>query len=168
MIVALSLAPPAQGIPPSTNTIWNILGVIAAAGAVGGIINALLCKSGGFRIPRFAQPQGVFQPGFLGNLIIGAFASVTTWGLYGPLKDAVLLGTNPANGLPANLTVTALVGAALTGVGGARVITNEVDKIVLKKAATEAAGKPRNTALAATIASSRPFDALTAAMDAPG
>jgi hypothetical protein len=40
------------------------------------------------------------------------------WGLYGPLKDAILLGSAPAGQLPANLTVTAVIGAALAGAGG--------------------------------------------------
>lgn len=147
---------------PTAGTVWGILGAIAGAGAIGGVINALLGDSGGLSLPK--QVHGVLQLGFLGNVVLGAFAAVATWGLYGPLKDAVLLGANPGNMLPANLTVTAIVGAALTGAGGAKVVSNEIDKRVLKKTAVEAATKDANPDLAATIGSSSPLAALDAVM----
>jgi hypothetical protein len=149
---------------PTAGTIWSILGVIAGAGAVGGLVNGLLGSSGGgLSLPK--PVHGVLQLGFLGNVLLGAFGAVATWGLYGPLKDAVLVGANPGNMLPANLTVTAIVGAALTGAGGAKVVSNEIDKRVLKKTAVEAAKKDANPDLAATIASSAPLGALDAVMN---
>jgi hypothetical protein len=149
---------------PTAGTVWGILGVIAAAGGVGGLVNGLLGNSGGgLSLPK--PVHGVLQLGFLGNVILGAFGAVGTWGLYGPLKDAVLIGANPGNMLPANLTVTAIVGAALTGAGGAKVVTNEIDKRVLKKTAVEAAKKDADPNLAATISSSSPLGGLDAVMD---
>lgn len=117
-----------QPVPhgPAPGTVWAIFGVIAAAGAFGGLINVMLGNPGTFKFPK--SNHGVVQLGVVGNVVIGAFAAVTTWGLYGRLKDAVVLGTNPGAGLPANLTVTALIGAALAGPGGAKVISNEIDK----------------------------------------
>jgi hypothetical protein len=149
---------------PSTGSVWEMLGVVAGAGAVGGVINALLSNNGGFSIPRFTH--GILQLGIIGNLLLGAFAAVTTWGLYGPLKDAVLLGTQPTGQLPANLTVTAVVGAALAGAGGARVVSNEIDKMFLKSTATVAAQKAASPELAATIATTSPADALEKAKQA--
>jgi hypothetical protein len=140
------------------------LGIIALAGAVGGVINALLSKSSGLAGPYIEN--GILQLGALGNVIVGAFAAVTTWGLYGPLKDAVLLGSNPGE-LPANLTVTSLVGAALAGAGGARIIASEIDKMILKKTAVEAAKKQASPTLAAMIASSGARYALNATMNTP-
>jgi hypothetical protein len=57
-------------------------------------VNALL-TSNGFVLPKLSN--GILQLGIIGNLLLGAFAAVITWGLYGPLKDAVLLGTQPAS-----------------------------------------------------------------------
>jgi hypothetical protein len=157
----------AAAAAPTPGTVWAILGCIAAAGAVGGLVNALTGGSGGtgrLIMPQVVQPQGVFQLGFIGNIVLGAFGAVLTWGLYGPLKDSVMIGTRPAGGLPANLTVTALVGAALTGAAGAKVITSELDKYVLKKTAVTAAAGAGDPNLAVQIASSHPIAALAAAM----
>ncbi len=146
---------------PSTGSVWAMVGVVAAAGAVGGTVNALL-SSNGFPLPKFTQ--GILQLGVIGNVILGAFAALITWGLYGPLKDAVLLGTSPAGQLTANLTVTAVVGAALAGAGGARVISNEIDKKFFQSAATVAAQKSASPELAAKIATTSPAGALNQAM----
>ena len=143
---------------PSTGTVWAMLGVIAGAGGIGGVVNALLGANGGMVIPRVSN--SILQLGIIGNLLLGAFAAVITWGLYGPLKDAVLLGSEPVGQLPSNLTVTAVVGAALAGAGGARVVSGELDKRFYKNAATEAAQKASNPALAATIATASPAEAL--------
>jgi hypothetical protein len=148
---------------PSTGSVWAMLGVVAAAGAIGGVVNALLSNNG-FAVPQFSNH--ILQLGVIGNVLLGAFAAVITWGLYGPLKDAVLLGTEPAGQLPANLTVTAVVGAALAGAGGARVVSNEIDKRFFKSAATVAAQKDANPALAARIATTSPVDALEQASQA--
>jgi hypothetical protein len=150
-------------LAPSTGSVWGMLGVIAGAGAVGGIVNALL-SSNGFVLPKISD--AILQLGIIGNLLLGAFASVISWGLYGPLKDAVLLGTQPASQLPANLTVTAVVGAALAGAGGARVVSNEIDKKFFKSTATVAAQKAPDPALAAAVATTSPADALEKARQA--
>jgi hypothetical protein len=150
---------------PSPGSVWAMLGVIAGAGAVGGVINALLGNNSGMVIPRVSN--GILQLGIIGNMLLGAFAAVITWGLYGPLKDAVLLGSQPVGQLPANLTVTAVVGAALAGAGGARVVSSELDKRFYKSAATEAAQKASNPALAAAIASGTPAEALAKVRQAP-
>jgi hypothetical protein len=141
-----------------------MLGIIAGAGAIGGVVNALL-SSNGFALPKISN--AILQLGIIGNLLLGAFAAVISWGLYGPLKDAVLLGTQPASRLPANLTVTAVVGAALAGAGGARVVSNEIDKKFFKNAATVAAQKAPNQTLAAAVATTSPADALNQARQAP-
>ncbi len=144
-------------------TVWAILGCIAAAGMVGGFFNAMAVKPGTFlHMPSFrkAHSGDLVQLGFLSNMLLGGFAAVISWGLYGPLKDAVLVGTNPG-ALPANLTVTALVGAAVAGAGGTRVVTNEIDKRILKTAAVTAAGANKSSSLATRMAAARrPADVL--------
>jgi hypothetical protein len=157
------MVPVVQG--PTPGAVWAMLGVIAGAGAIGGIANALLGNNSGIVIPKVSN--GILQLGVIGNVLLGAFAAIITWGLYGPLKDAVLLGSEPIGQLPANLTVTAVVGAALAGAGGARVVSNELDKRFYKSAATEAAQKASNPALAAAIASGTPAEALAKVREAP-
>ncbi len=145
---------------PSTGSVWEMFGVVAGAGAVGGVANALLSNNG-FPIPKVSND--ILQLGIIGNVLLGAFGAAVTWGLYGPLKDAVLLGTAPAGQLPANLTVTAIVGAALAGAGGARVVTNEIDKRFYQSTAAAAAQQSANPGLAAAIVTKSPAAALAQA-----
>ena len=145
----------------TSTTVWAILGYIAAAGAVGGFVNALMSTDKGFSWP--AERGDVFNAGVLGNIVIGAFAAVVTWGLYGPLKDAVIVGSAPPGHVTATLTVTALVGAALAGAGGSKIITAAIDKKYLREAAVSAAGKTKNPKLAADLASLAPKAAADAA-----
>ncbi|WP_327691102.1 hypothetical protein OG870_17410 [Streptomyces sp. NBC_00461] len=142
--------------------VWRILGAVVGAGAVGGIINALITDNG-FIVPK--MERGILRPGVFGNVVLGAFAALVTWGLYGPLKDAVLIGTRPSGEVTASLTVTALMGALLAGVGGARIITSEVDKRFLRTAAVGAATKDPDPALANTLATGTPAMAAQAAAD---
>jgi hypothetical protein len=146
----------------TSTSVWEILGAVAGAGAVGGIVNALLSDNG-FIWPK--NDSGILRPGVLGNLILGAFAAVVTWGLYGPLKDSVIIGVHPPGEVAATLTVTALVGAALAGAGGARVITNEIDKRFLRKAGASAATKQPDQALATTLATASPAAAAAKAIE---
>jgi hypothetical protein len=148
---------------PSTSSVWEMGGVIAAAGATGGIANALLNSGNGYSIqwPR-AGRNDVLQLGIVGNLLLGAFAALITWGLYGSLKDAVLLGNAPAGQLAANLTVTAVIGAIVAGTGGARVVSNELDKKMLRGAGAGAALQPANAELAVEIATLPAVKALAA------
>ncbi|HLJ95079.1 MAG TPA: hypothetical protein VKU02_18025 [Gemmataceae bacterium] len=147
--------------------IWTILLTVCGAGAVGGIINALMSDNG-FILPQAKKVEdgvSILRPGFLGNLFIGAVAAGVSWGLYGPLATYIILGSdkalasNPAEGV--SLSVTSLVGAVLVGVGGARWLTNEVDKSLLKAAATKAAvAQPAPLAVAQQLALASPSQAL--------
>ena len=134
--------------------------VICGAGAVGGAIHALLSDNG-FALPSLADEEGVrIYPDYLGNVIIGAVAAGTSWGLYGSLATLVILGT-PTEGSPdPTLTMSALAGAVLVGVGGARWLTNEVDKKLLSAAAANAASRTPNASKAAEIALASPMGAL--------
>src|SRR5438552_18436725 len=108
------------------NSIWLLLVIVALAGAVGGVLNALISDNG-FFLPRKEQVDGteLYRPGFLGNILIGAVAATVSWGLYGPLADRVIAGTQKAmeaNNLSEKigLTLSSLVGAVMVGVAGAR------------------------------------------------
>ena len=164
VVIQQLAASPVQA--PATSSVWEMTAVIAAAGAVGGVVNALLSSSNGYSIQWPKDKGDILQLGVLGNVLLGAFAALITWGLYGPLKDAVLLGSTPTGGLPVNLTVTAVVGGALAGAGGARVVSNELDKQVLRVTAAKAAQEPPNPQLAMDIATLPPATVLASTMAA--
>ena len=113
-------------------TAWQCALLVATAGAIGGVLNALLTDNG-FILPR--REAGVLCPGFLSNVLLGTLAAVASWGLYGS-GAGVELARTAAAGAPRveiSLTVGALAGALLVGLGGARWLTNEVDKRLLQE-----------------------------------
>ena len=89
-------------------------------------------------------------------------------GLYGPLGSLLVAGT--AEALKANvapdkvgLTLASLVGAVLVGVGGARWLSSEVDKNLLRATAAQAAGKQASTDASTQISMATPAEALNVA-----
>ena len=148
-------------------SIWNLLLVVCVAGGVGGIVNALLTDNG-FILPRTetANQVKIIRPGVIGNIIIGAVAASISWGLYGPFNLAVVFGTTPPSSGPLPqpyLTLAALVGAVLVGIAGAKWLTNEVDKKLLRAAASEAAARSPQPDAAREIMLATPADALSIA-----
>ena len=107
-----------------------VLVAILLSGAVGGIFNAIISDNG-FIWPREENVNNVsiFRPGFIGNIILGAVASFISWGLYGAYSSTMLYGslTGISTG-DFGITISTLAGSLLVGIGGARWLTNEVDK----------------------------------------
>jgi hypothetical protein len=116
---------------------WYCFGLIALAGALGGLVNALLTDNG-FTFPR--SEKGIWCPGAISNVLLGSAAAIASWSFYGS-GSTVDLATNLPERAKISLTFSALSGAFLVGVGGARWITNEVDKRLLKQSVKEAAKK---------------------------
>ena len=120
----------------------EVIVIILFSGALGGIINALVSDNGFIR-PREESLENVriLRPGFLGNMLIGAVAAFISWGLYGAFSGVMVY--NSSNGIALSseigLTISAISGAILIGIGGARWLTNEVDKSLLRTAAATAA-----------------------------
>jgi hypothetical protein len=151
-------------------TLVVMLVAVGIAGAVGGVINALMSDNG-FLLPRKEQTSNgnvILRPGCAGNAVIGAIAAIISWGLYGPLATQILVGTEEA--LKGNagidkigLSLASFVGAVLVGIGGARWLSNEVDKTLLRATAAEAAAKQPSPALAQRILIATPKQALDAA-----
>ncbi len=145
--------------------VWFMLGVVSIAGAVGGVINALLTDQG-FIKPYKQRNENIkiYRPGFLGNIFTGAVAAGISWGLYGPLSSHIIMGvsTQPSTSPAPNigLTISSLVGAVLVGVGGARWLTNEVDKSLLKTAVSMAAAAKPSPEAAERIALASPTETL--------
>lgn len=148
-----------------------MLFVVFAAGGLGGVVNALMTDNG-FAIPRFEQAGNgarVLRPGFAGNVVIGAVAALVSWGLYGPLATYIVLGSEGAlktnTSATIGLSLASLVGAILIGIGGARWLTSEVDKNLLRAAATNAAGKAASPGASEQIAMASPAQALSITRD---
>jgi len=59
---------------------WVCALLIATAGALGGVVNALISDNG-FALPR--RVAGVWCPGAVSNILIGAFAAFSSWAFYG-------------------------------------------------------------------------------------
>jgi hypothetical protein len=115
---------------------WTCAALITTAGALGGVINALLTDNG-FVLPT--RISGVLCPGFLTNVLVGAFSAFASWAFYGSGASIDLAQTTERTQI--SLRFSALAGALLVGVAGARWITSEVDKQLLKETVKVAAGK---------------------------
>jgi hypothetical protein len=115
---------------------WTCASLIAIAGGLGGVVNALLTDNG-FILP--SRMRNIWCPGFLSNILIGAFSAFSSWAFYGSGASVELTQLNERALI--SLKFSALAGAFLVGVAGARWITNEVDKKLLKETVKEAAAK---------------------------
>jgi len=119
---------------------WVCALLVFAFGAAGGVLNALLTDNG-FILPR--RQSGIICPGFLSNVLIGAFAAFASWAAYGSGAGIELARIANAASPRAeiSLTFSALAGAFIIGVAGARWITSEADKRLLKQGVSIAAQK---------------------------
>lgn len=134
---------------------------VLLAGAVGGIVNALMTENGFIFPSSVQQPNGpkIWRPGILGNALVSAVAALISWGLYGADAAYNIFSTSNSTYQP-TFTPATLVGAVLIGIGGARWLTAEVDKKLLRGAAVAAASKNVDQPLAAKMAISTPLQAL--------
>lgn len=101
--------------------------LVCGAGLIGGLLNAYLAEKG-FILPRYETlPDGqrIFRPGFMGNVLVGAVTAIVLTSLYSPIGN---LRVGSALTETYDLTVGAIVGAFLNGLGGARLLTQEVDR----------------------------------------
>lgn len=137
------------------------IGIVLFAGIIGGLVNAVLSDNG-FIWPRYQDRDGVkiLRPGVLGNCLVSAVAAFVSWGLYGPAAAVHLVGATNPTPLPLTLTAGMVAGALLVGIAGARWLTNEVDKDLLRAAATYAARRSESAELSQKLALVRPADAL--------
>ena len=104
-------------------TIWQIILLIAGCGAIGGIVNCAI--SGEFNYPRFDTAAKVWRPGWIGNVLVGAVASVVVWGVYGPLESYDLLAGEMAG---VHLTVAQLLTSLVIGLSGGKILTLMAEK----------------------------------------
>lgn len=148
---------------------WWLLLIIFGAGVLGGLLNALITDNGFFKW-RTDKVGGekVWRPGILGNCLISGVASMVSWGLYGPLAAKYIIGGPPSivgTSQEIGLTLSSLAGAVLVGVSGARWLTNEIDKNMLRVTARKSAASNASESKASRIAMVTPFQALKIASE---
>lgn len=134
--------------------IVDMILIVIASGAAGGFVNVFIGDSG-LHLPKVEN--GVFQPGFLGTVVVGALAALGSWSA----AKAVVIFGSPS---PASFSTGDIANALLVGFGGAKWFKSETEKDVLQKTAAIAAGKPQDPNAAIAIASGTPNQALAAAM----
>jgi hypothetical protein len=117
---------------------WTCMFLVSLAGSMGGVINALLTDNR-FILPR--REGNVLCPGFLSNVIVGAAAAFISWALYGSGAAIDLAASSSTPRVAISLRLSALAGAFLVGVTGAKWLTNEADKKLLKEGVRRAAGR---------------------------
>lgn len=115
---------------------WMCALVISFSGALGGAVNALLTDNG-FPLPRMESK--IWCPGFISNIIIGAFSAFSSWAFYGSGASVELAEISKQTEI--SLRFSAIAGAFLVGVAGAKWITSEVDKQLLKESVKVVAHK---------------------------
>lgn len=152
-------------------TAWEITGLVAVAGALGGVIAAILSEDRGFVLPKKVDADGstILRPGFVGLVVAGAVAAALSFALYGPLASATVFGgpdKAPGDDSSDNygITLAALGGAVLVGAGGSKWLSTQVDKVTVQAAASIAAGKNPDQAKATQLANASPNQALDIAL----
>jgi hypothetical protein len=115
---------------------WTCAALITFAGALGGVVNALITDNG-FILPQ--NKRAIWCPGFVSNVLVGAFAAFSSWAFYG--SGAGIDLAQATGRAEISLRFSALAGAFLVGVAGAKWITNEVDKRLLKESVKVAGAK---------------------------
>lgn len=115
---------------------WHCALLITGAGALGGVVNALLSDNG-FILPK--RKRGVICIGFISNVLVGAFSAFSSWSFYGSGAAIDLALKTSRDGI--SLRFSALAGAFLVGVAGAKWITNEVDKNLFRESVKVAGSK---------------------------
>lgn len=141
------------------------IGIIVFSGAVGGVVNALVSDNGFIKpMMENMENETIIRPGFAGNILLGSAAAFISWGLYGAFSSTVVFGavSGPGTG-EVSVSISSIAGAILVGIGGARWLTNEVDKRLLRTAAAVAAASKASFDDSQKIAIATPAEAFNIA-----
>lgn len=107
---------------------WICALLIAVSGALGGVLNALVSDNG-FLVPH--RKRGIWCPGFISNVLFGAFAAFASWSFYGSGAGVDLADLSTRTEI--SLRFSAIAGAFMVGLVGAKWLTSEADKMLLKE-----------------------------------
>jgi len=134
----------------------RIIVLILVCGAAGGFVNVFIGDSG-LHLPKVEN--GIFQPGFIGVVLVGMLAALASWA---SLKATTLIG---ADAKPLVFSTSDIANGLLIGFGGAKWFKSEGEKDILQQTASVAASKNPDAAAAAVIATATPLNALRAAQN---
>jgi hypothetical protein len=143
--------------------------IVIASGAIGGFINALMSDSSGIFLGNRDENTKIYKLGFTSNILLGVTAAFLTWSLYGSANSFVVWSSeNISSGTNVDMSLSAVGGAILAGIGGAKVITNEIDKKFLRDAAVKTAAivEPDDAIQIATAAPSKASELANKMLDA--
>ena len=140
---------------------WICAALISLAGALGGVANALVTDNG-FVLPR--REFRIWCPGVLSNILLGAFSAFASCSFYGSGASIDLATVNERTEI--SLRFSALAGAFMVGVAGARWLTSEVDKRFLKESVKIAAEKEISQYDREEIVKGHPREVLKAVVSA--
>ena len=96
---------------------WQLMALVASLGAVGGLVNCAI--SGEFVLPKLKD--GVWRPGWVGNVLVGAVAAFVVTGTNGQLAGVEL---PPPEGTTLSASWAQIAGAIVIGLGGGNILTN--------------------------------------------
>jgi len=131
-----------------------VLGLIVFFGGMGSLVSSFIGDNG-WHLPMI--DEGIFRPGYLGNMLVGGMAALASWGMASSWN---LVGSNTS---ALTLSGSEMANAIVIGFGGASWFKGQIEKTILQKTAAVAAGKPSDAGAAAKIASATPMEALKAA-----
>jgi hypothetical protein len=135
-------------------TNYYVIGLIVLMGSLGSLVSAFVGDNG-WHLPM--NDNGIFRPGYLGNMLVGALAALASWGMQ---KAAVLIGGTAGT---LSFSTADMANAIVIGFGGASWFKSQLEKVILQKTAVVAASKPGDSAAASQIATASPMEALKAA-----
>lgn len=127
---------------------WQAILVLAVFGAIGGLTNAF--NGDGLHLPEAVD--GVWVPGFVGTVFVGAIAAAAAWAA--ARSDAVTADVV--------LQLKDFAYAIVVGFSGGKWLSAETDKRLLHRAVAVAAAKSADAGTAAAISSASPRAVLRA------
>lgn len=110
--------------------IWKIIGVVFATGCVGGLVSGLFYRPK--KLEQFflwypGKDCSTHFPGMLANVLLGGFAAVVFWCLYGLFSGATIIGSS-ASKTEVGLTIGQLGSCLLIGMGGTGFLLTEASR----------------------------------------
>lgn len=85
---------------------------------------------------------GIWCPGAIGNVIVGAVSAIVSWALYGSGAGVEIASASAGARQLFSLRLSALAGALLAGIAGARWPSSAVDKALLGESVRQVARTP--------------------------
>ena len=127
---------------------WHAILVLAVFGGLGGLTNAF--NGDGLHLPETVD--GVWVPGFIGTVFVGAVAAAAAWAA--ARSDTITADVA--------LQLKDFAYAVVVGFSGGKWLTAETDKRLLHRAVAAAVTKSANAATAAAISGASPRAVLRA------